>query len=369
MKSILKALIRIRSDSGSDMSEIIRAAQAFLAKDDIGIRVYWEDSKTPCLVARYSRRRSVGFECGTLGLHCHLDTFSVEDSGWRVDPLAAEEIKGRVFGRGALDCKGLAAVWIELLLEFSEALEIFPFDVLLIMSSDEETGGESVKKLLTDTAELKDCFLVIGEGGGFPIRSGKLTFFTVQTGEMAKYEYAEVLESTASYLNLFEIIHGMIGKIITTDTLLFTMRNKLGMRDPLRSLAINPLFGEVTVDRFRHRSPLAKSKRLNNARHKLLLETEMSSPKGSSLGLNAIKNALRSAHKKYRILPLVTLGFSDNRHFRNFNIPVLGFFPLDSKNAISGFHGANEYLSLESMSSAEIILKSAVMNIKEAIGG
>ena len=160
LKAILKSLVRIRSDSGSDMSEIIRAAQAFLKQEGIDTRIYWDDSKTPCLVARYKRRNGKDGIGESLGLHCHLDTAEAGSEGWRVDPLSAQEIKGRIFGRGTLDCKGLAAVWIDLFLDFSSAADDLHFDLLLVMSTNEETGGESIKRLLSQKPEAQGCSLI-----------------------------------------------------------------------------------------------------------------------------------------------------------------------------------------------------------------
>lgn len=363
LKAILKSLVRIRSDLGSDMSEIVRPAQAFLKQEGIDTRIYWEDSKTPCLVARYPGRGGKGVAGGSLGLHCHLDTAEAGSQGWRVDPLLAQEIKGRIFGRGTLDCKGLAAVWIDLFLDFSSAAVDFPFDLLLMMSTDEESGGESIKRLLSETREAHGCFLILGEGGGFPIRSGKATFFTVQTGEMERLSSTRTTNSKSTKLTLCEIVIGIRRKMITRETLLYWIRHAVGLKDASRSLSDSPLAGEIQASDGSYRSPLSLKASPVVQYHGPTRE------KAITLGLNAMRKALRSVNKKFRILPLVTPGTSDNRHYRNFGLPVLGFFPLCRSNSISGYHGVNEYILMESLDLAKEVLRNTVIAIKEAIGG
>ncbi|MEW6548536.1 MAG: M20/M25/M40 family metallo-hydrolase [Spirochaetota bacterium] len=363
LKAILKSLVRIRSDSGSDMSEIIRAAQAFLKQEGIDTRIYWDDSKTPCLVARYKRRNGKDGIGESLGLHCHLDTAEAGSEGWRVDPLSAQEIKGRIFGRGTLDCKGLAAVWIDLFLDFSSAADDLPFDLLLVMSTDEETGGESIKRLLSETQEAHGCFLILGEGGGFPILSGKATFYTVQTGEMERTSIKGTSGLNSTNLSIQEIVMGIRRRMITRETLLFWIRRAMGLKDASRSLVASPLRAEMRGSDGVYLSPLSRKAsptRQNNGSTR---------GKALTLGLNAMRKALRLVDKNFRILPLVTPGTSDNRHYRNYGLPVLGFFPLCRSNSISGYHGANEYILTESLDLAKDILRNTVIAIKEAIDG
>ncbi|TXT44092.1 MAG: peptidase m20 [Spirochaetes bacterium] len=363
LKAILKSLVRIRSDTGSDMSEIVRSAHAFLKREGIDTRIYWDNSKAPCLVARYPRRNGGNGGGESLGFHCHLDTAAAESPGWRVDPLSSQEIKGRIFGRGTLDCKGLAAVWIDLFLDFSAAAAAFPFDLVLMMSTDEESGGEGIRKLLSETQETRGCFLVLGEGGGFPIRSGRATFYTVQTGEMERLGFKEPASSNSTNSNLYEIFMGIHRKVITKETLLFWFRHAVGLRDASRSLSDSPLAAEILASDGSYRSPL--SRKTPPARQ----SRGSTRRKAISLGLKAMRTALRSADKKFRILPLVTAGISDNRHYRNFGLPVLGFFPLCRANSLSGYHGANEYILTDSLGFAKDVLRNTIIAIKEAISG
>ena len=69
-----------------------------------------------------------------------------------------------------------------------------------------------------------------------------------------------------------------------------------------------------------------------------------------------IENKLNNINPKYKLLPIITPGYSDNRYFRQRGIPAIGFFPLDIKNNISGIHGNNEYISFKSLTLSYNIL-------------
>ena len=75
---------------------------------------------------------------------------------------------------------------------------------------------------------------------------------------------------------------------------------------------------------------------------------------------NIIENKLNNINKKYKLLPIITPGYSDNRFFRYRKIPTLGFFPLDTRNNISGIHGNNEYISFKSLKLSYDILSKVV---------
>ena len=73
-----------------------------------------------------------------------------------------------------------------------------------------------------------------------------------------------------------------------------------------------------------------------------------------------IESELKSINQNYKLLPIITPGYSDNRFFRYRKIPTLGFFPLDTRNNISGIHGNNEYISFKSLKLSYDILSKVV---------
>ncbi|MAT84291.1 MAG: succinyl-diaminopimelate desuccinylase [Gammaproteobacteria bacterium] len=76
----------------------------------------------------------------TVHFNGHIDVVAA-GSGWTVDPFAAEEIDGRIYGRGSCDMKGgiaAAVVAVEALLEIAPDL---PGAIEISGTADEESGG------------------------------------------------------------------------------------------------------------------------------------------------------------------------------------------------------------------------------------
>jgi acetylornithine deacetylase/succinyl-diaminopimelate desuccinylase-like protein len=113
------------------------------------------------LVARLPGRTGRG-----LALLHHLDVVPAEASEWSVDPFGAEIRDGYLWGRGAIDMKGMGVM--ELMAALALARERVPLerDVVFVAVADEEAGGLMGAAWLTkEHPELVACTDVINEGG------------------------------------------------------------------------------------------------------------------------------------------------------------------------------------------------------------
>ncbi len=73
----------------------------------------------------------------------HLDTAEFGDlTKWRFHPCAAVEHQGRIFGRGAIDCKGLVSLGISILIHLRKHNLQPERGIILAAVADEETGGQ-----------------------------------------------------------------------------------------------------------------------------------------------------------------------------------------------------------------------------------
>jgi acetylornithine deacetylase/succinyl-diaminopimelate desuccinylase-like protein len=367
---ILEELVRIRSDSGSVMGPVVERAAGFLEGMGLSVNRYAFSTEAPCIAARYRARADADIGHGCLVLHCHLDTAGFDAEKWRVDPLSAKQIGGRIFGRGTIDCKGLAAVWISLLGEYAVGKVEFPFDLVFVAVSDEESEGSAgVAALLAETREFDEAFLVMGEGGGYPLRSGKRTYYTVQTGEMEKWVFKNGRQSKPRKIRPCALIDGLRRRAYTKETVEYRLRARIGLSDPGRRLSPEPMQQEFADGTSWYRADLGVRPRGFRSACAAALEVETGIPGASRIGLKAVRRALRRADGTARILPMVTVGHGDNRYFRIRGIPTLGFFPLAPGNSVAGCHGENEYLSTESLRFAKEVLGSTIQGLKEAFGG
>ncbi len=96
----------------------------------------------------------------------HIDVVPAEAEGWQVAPFSGEVSDGFVWGRGALDMKGMGVM--QLMAFIAVAREGLPLrrDLVFLAVADEEAGGYAgAKMLLEKYPEELEADLVINEGG------------------------------------------------------------------------------------------------------------------------------------------------------------------------------------------------------------
>ncbi len=96
----------------------------------------------------------------------HIDVVPADAQGWQVPPFSGEVSDGFVWGRGALDMKGMGVM--QLLAFIAVAEEGVPLrrDLVFLAVADEEAGGQAgLKALLEKFPGELEADLVINEGG------------------------------------------------------------------------------------------------------------------------------------------------------------------------------------------------------------
>ena len=96
----------------------------------------------------------------------HQDVVPASDEGWSVPSYSGQVVDGKLYGRGALDCKSTMLVEMQAVEELLEEGFVPPCDVYLEYSINEETGGEGAANAVKHLADKGLRFaLVIDEGG------------------------------------------------------------------------------------------------------------------------------------------------------------------------------------------------------------
>ena len=118
----------------------------------------------------------------------HMDVVGVERAKWSVDPFAAEVKDGYLYGRGAIDDKGMLAANLQTMLLLKRYLidagGKLARDVVFVANSDEEAGGDfGMGWLVANHRELIDAEFVLNEGGRTRIVRGKPLYVAVQNTE------------------------------------------------------------------------------------------------------------------------------------------------------------------------------------------
>ncbi len=101
--------------------------------------------------------------------------------GWEFDPFSGRIKGGFVWGRGAIDCKGLVACEAYALLKLKK--ERLKGRLTFAATCDEEGEGKGIKHLIQNYPDEIGVDLVINEGAEGPLRIGPNTVYLMQAGE------------------------------------------------------------------------------------------------------------------------------------------------------------------------------------------
>ena len=122
----------------------------------------------------------------------HMDVVGVERAKWSVDPFAAEIKDGYLYGRGAIDDKGMLAANLQTMLLLKKNVidkgGSLSRDVIFVANSDEEQGGDfGMGWLIEHHPELIKAEFALNEGGRTRIVGGKLLYVAVQNTEKVSH--------------------------------------------------------------------------------------------------------------------------------------------------------------------------------------
>ena len=125
---------------------------------------------------------------GELLLLSHLDTAEYGDLGkWKFHPCSAAEYKGRIFGRGAIDCKGLVSLWLSMLINIRERNVLPERGIIFAAVSDEENGGKYGMEYLIENQLIRNC--LCHRRGEDSHKAWQYHLFTCQNAEKGKRSY------------------------------------------------------------------------------------------------------------------------------------------------------------------------------------
>ena len=121
-------------------------------------------------------------------LMAHTDVVGVERAHWSVDPFGGEIRDGYLYGRGAIDDKGMLAANLQAMLllkrQVVDAGGTLARDVVFVANSDEEASGEyGMGWLLAHHPELVEAEFALNEGGRTRVVGGRPLYLAVQNSE------------------------------------------------------------------------------------------------------------------------------------------------------------------------------------------
>ncbi len=137
-------------------------------------------------------------------LLAHMDVVGVEKDKWSCDPFGGIVRDGYLYGRGAIDDKGMLAANLMAMLLIKRNLVDkgveLDRDVLFVATSDEETGGAcGMHWLVKNHRDLLDAEFAINEGGRTRIIAGGKRYLAIQTAEKISHMVAVTARGPAGH--------------------------------------------------------------------------------------------------------------------------------------------------------------------------
>ena len=174
----------IRIDTSSPPGNETRGAEWLASKlDSAGIprQLLGSDASRKSLYARLDSGR----DAPALVLMHHIDVVPADEKEWSVDPFGAELRNGYIFGRGAIDAKSLGIAHLLGFLHLAERVEALERDVILLAVADEESGGTAgAGELLERHPELfADVGFVLNEGGGNQVVVDEVIYWGIEVDQ------------------------------------------------------------------------------------------------------------------------------------------------------------------------------------------
>jgi acetylornithine deacetylase/succinyl-diaminopimelate desuccinylase-like protein len=118
-------------------------------------------------------------------VHGHLDVVPAEAADWSVHPFSGEVRDGMLWGRGAVDMKGMDAMMLAVVRAWAREGRRPPRDVVLAFTADEEaSAAHGSTWLVTKHADLFEGVTEgISESGGYTFHAGGRRLYPVSAGE------------------------------------------------------------------------------------------------------------------------------------------------------------------------------------------
>jgi len=151
------------------------------------------------VVARL-QRSAVAEPSRALLLVAHLDTVPVDKSRWSVDPFGAVIKDGYLYGRGAIDDKGMLAANLAVFIELKRSMAHLSRDVIFLATADEETSGDaSIRMLIAKHWDRFAAGFAINEGGNVFLKNGKVQYTGVQASEKVAFNISVIARGTSGH--------------------------------------------------------------------------------------------------------------------------------------------------------------------------
>lgn len=303
-------------------------------------------------------------------LVAHTDVVGVDETAWSANPFAGEIRDGYVYGRGAIDDKGMLAVNLTAMLliqrERRAGAAAWDRDVVFVATPDEETGGSlGMGWLVEHHPELLRAEYAINEGGRVRLGADGRKTLLLQVAE----KISHVVTMTA---------HGPAGHagVPRPENAILRLGRALASisayaADPINGVSptilrggskFNVIPSDVSVDMNIRLRPGEESIDTVVARLSAMIgdpdvtlvisdrgREAPASPEDSDM-YRAIAEACRALDPQVTVTPYVSNGVTDSARLREIGVKAYGVLPFPLTAEDEGrMHGHDERVPLDAM--------------------
>src|SRR5215831_1738699 len=136
-------------------------------------------------------------------LMAHLDVVGVDRSKWTVDPFGGVIEGNYLYGRGAIDDKGMLAANLAAFVALKRSGARLNRDVIFFAEGDEEDGGaQGIKFAVTKHWDKIAAGFAINEGGRIALKNGKVQYVGIQASEKVAANIDVIAKGTSGHASV-----------------------------------------------------------------------------------------------------------------------------------------------------------------------
>jgi acetylornithine deacetylase/succinyl-diaminopimelate desuccinylase-like protein len=396
------------SNPPGNEEKAVRFIEAMLKKEGIEAQIYSPEPLRANLLSRLKGKKP-GKPIVLLG---HIDVVPARDEGWTVPPFGGVVKDGFVYGRGAIDMKSQVICLLFAFIGLHRQGITPNSDIIFLATGDEETAGKlGVEYVLEKVKELKRASFVLSEGGSISDDEGflnaqvsvaekKVCQFmlkargtgghgsmphgdnandkiiraaakvisarlplrpiglvrrylagTLQGRKIGGMRFSNLKDALADKRFLAYIEGDPHLNAILRDTVTSTML-KSGEKVNVIPTEATAQFDARILPDASHDAFLRRIQKIAGPEVEVLLtgRTDSAASSDDTPYFREIAAVVRSMKGDIPVLPSLTTGATDLRHFRNLGIPAYGFFLITlTKEEQKGMHGLNERISVANL--------------------
>jgi acetylornithine deacetylase/succinyl-diaminopimelate desuccinylase-like protein len=407
--TLLRQLIRLDTTNPPGNEEIaVQYIESLLNREGIKSQIVAPEPRRANILARISGK-SPGQPVVLLG---HLDVVPAHHDGWIEPPFSGNVRDGFIYGRGAIDMKSQVVCHLVSFIRLQRSGVVPERDIIFLATADEEVSGRlGAEYMFQKVDDLGDASFVLSEGGFIMEEDGRLharvsvgekqvcQFKITATGigghgsmphkDSANNKLVEaahrIIENQTPFMPtriVTRYLEGVLKDCKVGKTRFSGLREALRSKDFCRYVEQEPVFNAllrntVTLTMLKSGDKInvipTEAEAYFDARifpetkHDAFLR-QMARIAGPDVELTPVQKtfsvpssfatpyfrnvakAVQQINGPIPVLPFLTTGATDLRHFRARGITAYGFFPARLREEEHmRMHSVNERLSVKSL--------------------